>query len=37
MLLLEANIKSIFSCLSMLDNDFYTNLILKITDIINKK
>ncbi|MDD3145070.1 MAG: SufD family Fe-S cluster assembly protein [Candidatus Gracilibacteria bacterium] len=37
MLLLEANIKSIFSCLSMVDNDFYTNLILEITEIINKK
>lgn len=29
-LLLEANVKSIFSCLSMIDNIFYTSLINKI-------
>ena len=29
-LLLEANVKSIFSCLSMIDNIFYESLINKI-------
>ncbi|MDD2907794.1 MAG: SufD family Fe-S cluster assembly protein [Candidatus Gracilibacteria bacterium] len=37
MILLEANIKSIFSCLSMVDNEFYTNLISKITTILYKE
>gem|GEM_PF-1996073 len=30
MILLEANIKSIFSCLSMINNNFYELLINKV-------
>lgn len=36
LLLLEANIKSIFSCLSMIDNVFYESLINKIVNSIKE-
>jgi len=36
-LLLEANIKSLFSCLSMVNLDFYENLLKETTSLINQK
>lgn len=36
-LILEANIKSIFSCISMIDNDFYEKLYSEILKNLNEK